>query len=202
MHRRSTTLSILSGVLSLVSKLEERRNESLNKEEKQQAVSSLREKFSTTKIALLTDYRGLTVSEMTVVRKKLRDASVEYRVVKNNLAKIALEGTGMELLKDHFEGPTAVALSYDDVVAPAKILSDAAKKYKKLEIRAGILEGSLLNKDEVARIASLPSREELLGMFLRALQGPLTGFAGVLSAPLRNLANALNAVKDKKAAEA
>ncbi len=174
----------------------------MNREQKEQAVSFLREKFSTTKMALLTDYRGLTVSEMTGVRKKLRDASVEYRVVKNNLAKIASEGTSLELLKDHFEGPIAVALSYDDVVAPAKILSDAAKQYKKFEIRAGILEGSLLNKDEVTRIASLPSREELLGMFLRVLQGPLTGFAGVLSAPLRNLANALNAVKDKKAAEA
>jgi large subunit ribosomal protein L10 len=183
-----------------VNKLEERRNGSLNKQEKAQVVSSLREKFSTAKIVLLADYRGLTVVEITGLRQKLRDASVEFRVVKNNLAKIATEGTDYEPLKDHFEGPTAVALSYDDVVAPAKILNGAAKEFKHLDLRAGFLEGAVLSKEEIVQIALLPSREELLGMFLRVLQGPLTGLITVMNGSLRNLVNALNAVKDKKAA--
>jgi large subunit ribosomal protein L10 len=172
----------------------------LNKEQKRQTVATLNEKFSTAKIAFLTEYRGLTVTEMTGLRKKLRDASVEYRVVKNNLAMIAVEGTDLESLKEHFEGPTAVALSYDDVVTPAKILTEAVKQYKYLEIRSGVLDGSILEKEEIARIAALPSRDELLGMFLRVLQGPLTGFMTVLHAPLRDLVNALHAVKDTKAA--
>lgn len=174
----------------------------MNKQEKKEAVSVLREKFSGTKMALLTDYRGLTVEEMTGLRRKFRDASVEYRVVKNNLAKIASKGTSLEPLMEHFQGPIAVALSSDDVVAPAKILSEAIKKLKHLEIRTGVMDGIVLEKDEIARIAALPSRDELLGMFLRVLQAPLTNLMSVLNAPLRNLLNALNAVKDKKVSEA
>jgi large subunit ribosomal protein L10 len=183
-----------------VNRLEERRNKSLNKQEKTQVVSSLRDKFSVAKIALLADYRGLSVIDMTSLRKKLRDASVDFRVVKNNLAKIATQGTDFEPLKDHFEGPTALALSYDDVVAPAKILNDAVKEFKHFELRAGFLEGAVLDKAEIVKIAMLPSREELLGMFLRVLQGPLTGLITVMNGPLRNLVYALNAVKDKKTA--
>lgn len=172
----------------------------MNKKEKQQAVSALRDKFSGAKIALLTDFCGLTVADMTDLRKKFRAASVEYRVVKNNLAKIASKGTALEPLMDHFEGPTAVALSLEDVAAPAKILSEAAKKLKNLEIRSGVMDGTVLGRDEIARIAALPSRDELLGMFLRVLQAPLTGLTTVLHAPLRNLLNALHALKAKKEA--
>jgi large subunit ribosomal protein L10 len=182
-----------------VSKLEERRSPELNKQEKQQVVSDLRDKFSKAKIALLADYRGLTVIEMTEVRKKLREADVEFRVIKNNLAKIATEGTDLEAMRDHYEGPTVMALSYEDVVAPAKVLSQAVKEYKHLEIRSGIMGGNLLSKEEIMRIASLPSRDELLGMFLRVIQGPLSNLHSVLQAPLRNLVNALHALKDQKA---
>ncbi|MEK6776985.1 MAG: 50S ribosomal protein L10 [bacterium] len=172
----------------------------MNKQEKIQVVSALREKFSRAKMALLTDYRGMTVAEITGLRKKLRGASVEYSVVKNSLARIASDGTTLEPIKDQFEGPTAVVLSYGDPVAPAKILTDALKEFKNLGIRSGVFEGAVLSKADIAKIASLPSREVLLGMFLRVLQGPLTGFITVMQAPLRNLLTALNAVKEKKAA--
>jgi len=172
----------------------------LNRTEKEEVITKVREKFSEAKIGVLTGYRGMTVAEMTDLRKRLREASVEYRVIKNNLAKIASEGTPVEPLREHFTGPTAIALSFDDVVAPAKILNNATKDFKKLEILAGSMDGNLLNKDEIVRIASLPSRDELLGMFLRVMQAPVTGFATVLSAPLRDLMGVLNAVKDQKAA--
>ncbi len=172
----------------------------MNRTEKEEVITKVREKFSEAKIGVLTGYRGMTVAEMTDLRKRLREASVEYRVIKNNLAKIASEGTPVEPLREHFTGPTAIALSFDDVVAPAKILNNATKDFKKLEILAGSMDGNLLNKDEIVRIASMPSRDELLGMFLRVMQAPVTGFATVLSAPLRDLMGVLNAVKDQKAA--
>lgn len=172
----------------------------MNKQEKIEMVAALREKFSRAKMALLTDYRGMSVSEMTGLRRKLRGASVEYGVVKNSLARIASDGTTLEPIKDQFEGPTAVVLSYEDPVAPAKILTDALKENKYLAIRTGVFEGAVLSKAEIAALASLPSREALLGMFLRVLQSPLTGLMTVMQAPLRNLLNALNAVKEKKAA--
>jgi large subunit ribosomal protein L10 len=173
---------------------------SLNRTEKEQVVERFRGKFSDAKIGILTGYRGMTVSEMTELRSQLRKESVEYRVIKNNLAKIASEGTSLEPLKEHFNGPTAIALSYDDVVAPARVLNNAAKSFKKLEILAGSMDGNLLSQDEIMRIATLPSRDELLGMFLRVLQAPVTNFATVLTAPLRDLVGVLNAVKDQKAA--
>jgi len=172
----------------------------LNRTEKEEVVTRVREKFSKARIGILTGYRGMTVAEMTDLRRRLRDVSVEYRVIKNNLARIASEGTSLESLRDHFSGPTAIALSYDDVVAPAKILNNALKDFKKLEILAGTMDGNLLSRDEIKRIALLPSRDELLGMFLRVLQAPVTGFATVLAAPIRDLAGVLNAVKDQKAA--
>ncbi len=172
----------------------------MNRTEKEEVVTRVREKFAEAKIGVLTGYRGMSVAEMTELRKKLRAVSVEYRVIKNNLAKIASDGTPMEPLREHFSGPTAIALSYDDVVAPAKVLNDAVKDFKNLEILAGTMDGNLLDKDEIVRIASLPSRDELLSMFLRVLQAPVTGFATVLSAPLRDLAGVLNAVKEQKAA--
>ena len=172
----------------------------MNRAEKEAAVAVVREKFSRTKIALLADYRGMTVAEMTELRRKFREAAVEFRVVKNNLAKIALEGTPVEPVRDGFRGPTAVALGYDDPVAPAKILNEAAKAYKHLEIRTAVMDGTVLGAEEIARIAALPSREELLGMFLRVIQAPLTNLARVLQAPLTDLVCALRAVGEKKSA--
>ncbi len=172
----------------------------MNKTDKAKVVSTYREKFSDARIGVLAEYRGMSVAEISELRGKLREASGELRVIKNNLARIASEGTPMEPLKDHFKGPMAIALSYDDIAAPAKILSDAAKKYKHLEIMSGALDGALLDKSEIARIATLPSREELLGMFLRVLQAPVTSFATVLTAPLRDLVGVLNAVKEQKEA--
>lgn len=172
----------------------------MNKTEKAEVVSAYRGKFADAKIGVLAGYRGMSVAEMTQLRGKLREASVEFRVIKNNLAKIASEGTAMEPLKDHFEGPTAIALSYDDVTMPAKILSDAVKVYKHLDILTAAMDGALLDKSAIARIATLPSRDELLGMFLRVLQAPLSNFATVLTAPLRDLVGVLDAVKDKKEA--
>ncbi len=172
----------------------------MNKEKKQQVVQEYREKFASVKMGVLTEYRGLTVAEMTDLRKKLREASLDFRVVKNSLVKIAAEGTPLEAARDYFQGPIALVLSYDDVVAPAKLLTEAAKTHKKLQIRTGVMDGAILSNEELARFATLPSREELYSMFLRVLQAPLTQVCTALTAPLRDLANALNAVKEKKAA--
>ena len=172
----------------------------MNRADKAEVVSTYRQKFSEAKIGVLAGYRGMSVAEISELRGKLREASAELKVVKNNLARIAAEGTPMEPLKDHFKGPMAIALSYDDVAAPAKILSDAAKQYKHLEVMSGALDGALLDQSEIARIATLPSRDELLGMFLRVLQAPVTSFATVLTAPLRDLLGVLNGVKEKKEA--
>ncbi|MDX1764602.1 MAG: 50S ribosomal protein L10 [bacterium] len=172
----------------------------MNRADKAEVVSTYRQKFSEAKIGVLAGYRGMSVAEISELRGKLREASAELKVVKNNLARIAAEGTPMEPLKDHFKGPMAIALSYDDVAAPAKILSDAAKQYKHLEVMSGALDGALLDQSEIARIATLPSRDELLGMFLRVLQAPVTSFATVLTAPLRDLVGVLNGVKEKKEA--
>lgn len=172
----------------------------MNKTEKAEVVNTYRQKFSEAKIGVLAEYRGMSVAELSALRGKLREASSELKVIKNNLASIASEGTPMEPLKDHFKGPMAIALSYSDVAAPAKILSDAAKQYKHLEIMSGALDGALLDKSEIVRIAALPSRDELLGMFLRVIQAPVTNLATVLTAPLRDLVGVLNAVKEKKEA--
>ena len=161
------------------------------REEKQQLVSDITQKLRDSKTTIVTDYRGLDVAEVTELRKQLREAGVEFKVLKNTLVRRATSELELTAIDEHLVGPTAIAFSNDDLVAPAKIISDFAKKHNALEIKAGILEGKVLNVDEVKALAALPSREGLLSMLLSVLQ-----------APMRNMALAVKAVAEQKEAQA
>ncbi|MED1919756.1 MULTISPECIES: 50S ribosomal protein L10 [Bacillus cereus group] len=156
-------------------------------ETKQQVVTEIADKLRASKSTIVVDYRGLTVSEATELRKQLREAGVEFKVYKNSLTRRAAESAEMAELNEFLTGPNAIAFSNEDVVAPAKVLNDFAKNHEALEIKAGVIEGKLVTLDEVKAIATLPSREGLLSMLLSVLQ-----------APIRNLALATKAVADQK----
>jgi len=170
----------------------------LLRKEKERIVSELRGSLDGLKAAVLTDFRGLNVSEMTLLRNQLRGASIRYRVVKNTLAKLVLKGTKLESLADQIIGPTALALSYDDPVSPAKILEEFCKRQPKLEIKGGIVEGKVVDRDGVKKLAELPSREILLGQLLAVLTAGPTRLVGVFSANLQKLFLVLNAIQAQK----
>jgi large subunit ribosomal protein L10 len=170
----------------------------LKRMQKEKIVEALHEKFSKAKTALLTDFRGLNMSAISELRSQLRDASVEYQVVKNTLAARASEGTDMSLLRDHFSGPCAVALSYEDPVAPAKVLTKFSEENKALEIKVGIVDGRVIDLDGIIRLSKLPSEEELLAKLLMTLNAPITGFVTVLGGVLRNFMGVLEAIKCQK----
>ncbi|CQR71597.1 50S ribosomal protein L10 [Sporomusa ovata DSM 2662] len=169
-------------------------------QEKLQTVAGIKEKLSTTKGAVLTNYRGLTVAQDTKLRRQLREAGVEYRVFKNTMTRIAAKEAGIEGLDPYLEGPTAIAMSYTDPVAPAKVIADFVKenKLQALEVKAGLVEGKVIDADSVKALASLPAREVLIAQVLAGMQAPIAGFVNVLSGSLRNLVYALEAVRKQK----
>jgi large subunit ribosomal protein L10 len=167
-------------------------------DQKKEIVQGLNEKFSSSAVVILTDYKGLNVAKMNELRRKLQEANVEYQVVKNTLLRRAAEGTDVAAIVDQFTGPSAVAISMEDPVAPAKVLSDFAKDNDKLEIRAAVMEGKALGPDGIKALSSLPSREVLLGQLLNALNGVPTSLVRVLNAVPQNLMNVLAAIKDQK----
>jgi large subunit ribosomal protein L10 len=146
-------------------------------EKKKAVVAEIAEKLEKSKSTIVADYRGLTVKQMNELRKQLREAGVEFYVLKNTLTKRAADQVGQSDLNQFLTGPTAVAFSYEDVVAPAKILHKFAKDNKQLEIKGGLVEGKAVNFDEVKALAELPSREGLLSMLLSVLQAPIRNFA-------------------------
>ena len=169
----------------------------MQKNEKQEIVNELHEKFSRAKVAVLTNYSGIDVEQITELRSKLRQSKVEYRVVKNTLARKAAEGTGLSPLMDQFVGPVGIALGYDDVVAPAKLLAEFSKTQPKLELRVGVLDGKLLRQADIKALASLPSLSALRGKIVGLLQAPASRMVGVLQAPAGQLARVLKAKADK-----
>jgi large subunit ribosomal protein L10 len=170
----------------------------LKRNEKEKVVEALHDKFSRARSVLITDYRGLDMSAMSELRQRLRDASVEYRVVKNTLMTRAADGTNMALLKDHFAGPCAVALGYEDAVAPAKVLMKFSEENAALEVKVGIFEGQVVDLPGIKRLAKLPSREVLLAQLLSVMNAPVTSLVTVLSGVLRNFLGVLEAVKRQK----
>ena len=174
-----------------------------NIEEKSQVVAEIKEKFQQSKGVVLADYRGLTVAEVTQLRNQLRQAGVEYKVLKNTLVRRAAQEVGVEGLEAYLEGPTALAFSADPV-APAKVLSDFVKtnKLKTFQIKAGVVEGRVVGPERVKDLAELPSREVLLAMVLRGMQAPLAGMANVLQGPIRKMGYALEEVRKLKEAQA
>ncbi|MBE3587518.1 MAG: 50S ribosomal protein L10 [Thermoanaerobacteraceae bacterium] len=172
------------------------------KREKQVMLADLTEKFKTSKSAILTNYRGLDVAAMTRIRRRLREKNSEFKVAKNTLMAIAAREVGLEGLEPYLEGPTAVVFGYEDPVAPAKVLSELSREFKQLEVKAGILEGKVIDVGGVRQLADLPSREILLGKVLGGMQAPMYGFASALQGLLRNLVYVLEAVRKQKAGEA
>ena len=172
----------------------------MNRTEKEQVVQELSERLKTTVAAFVADYRGINVEQATKLRRELTQVGVEYRVVKNNLLKLAAKDTPAEALQDFCTGPTAIALSGDDPVAPAKILNKFAKDIEAFELKAGVLSGKLLTVAEIGALADLPSREELLAKALSCMNAPVSNFVGTMAAIPRSLVQVLNAIGQDKAA--
>jgi len=167
----------------------------MKREEKQQMIDSLSETFRSAKSVVLMDFRGMKVVDATELRRQVSRASCGYRVVKNSLALIATKSTAFEVLKDHFQGPTAIAYSNKDPVALAKVLTDFAKNSPALQFKAAVVEGRLFDGARVAEIARLPGRGELIGKLMFLLNAPVQRLATVLNAPIRNLAVVLGQIK-------
>jgi large subunit ribosomal protein L10 len=167
-------------------------------EEKKEIVDDLHGRFAKSSLVILTDFTGLDVAMVSDLRRKLKEAGVEYKVAKNTLMARASEGTPAAVLKGLFQGPGAVAISYSDPVTPAKILTKFADDSKKLGIRAAALNGKLIDLDAVKALAALPSREVLLGQLLSVMAAVPTSMVRVLAGVPRGLLNVLNAHKDKK----
>ena len=169
-------------------------------EEKKKIVEGLRERFLKSKVVIVTDYKGLDVTAITDLRRKLRESEIEYRVAKNTLLIRASEDTDVEIIKDTFKGPSAIAISYDDPVAPAKVLTDFAKEHKQLEIKVGVMKGKALDPGAIKALSALPSREQLLGQLLFVMNGVPTSLVRVLNNIPQQLMNALQAIKEQKEA--
>ncbi len=175
-----------------------RGGERMARPEKVAMVQEIRERLSKAQGTVVADYRGLNAGQMTALRRELREAGVEFKVLKNTLTILAARELEMEDLIPFLSGPTAFAFGYEDPVSPAKIISDFSKKHKKLEIKGGILEGKVLDSAGVGDLADLPSREVLLSMVVRGMQAPISGMVNVLQGNLRNLVYALEAVRKQK----
>ncbi|WP_318616158.1 50S ribosomal protein L10 [Sporosarcina sp. YIM B06819] len=151
-------------------------------EAKQAVVGEISDKLKASASVVVVDYRGLDVGQVTELRKQLREAGIDFKVYKNSMSRRAAEAVGLEGLNEYLTGPNAIAFSNEDVVAPAKILNDFAKKNDKLEIKAGVIEGVVASEADIKALAELPSRDGLLSMLLSVLQAPMRNFALVTKA--------------------
>lgn len=163
-------------------------------EKKEKIVESLRETFTRCNVGILTDYRGLTTAEIIDLRRKLREAGIEYRVVKNSLAQFAAKNAGIDELADSFTGPIAMAFGYGEIPEPAKVLTDYIRTTKSiLSIKGGFLADRILSPGDVESLARLPSREVLIGQVLAGMQSPIYGLVNVLAGPIRGIMGVLQA---------
>ncbi len=170
-----------------------------SRQEKARMLEDIRGKFSGAQTAVLADYRGLTVAEVSELRRRLKEKGVDFVVVKNTLAWIAAKEMGLDGLRPFLEGPTAIAFGMEDPAAAAKGVLDFIEDKKKMTVKAGVLDGKVIDLEAVKALAKLPSRAELLARVLGCLQGPLAGLASCLQAPLRGFTTAVDAVREKRA---
>ncbi len=161
-------------------------------------VAAISESLKSSVAGVLVDYRGLTVEEDTQLRNEFRKAGVEYKVVKNTLTNFAAKEAGLEGLDEVLHGPTSLATHATDLVAPAKIIVEFAKKHEVVEIKSGFVEGKVISVDDIKRLASLPSKEELVASVLRGFNAPVSGLVNVLNGNIRGLVCALNAISQKQ----
>jgi large subunit ribosomal protein L10 len=169
------------------------------KAQKQETVTALATRLKRSTTLYVTDFTGLDVAKMTQLRRRLRQAGTEFVVVKNTLARRALGDAQVPGLEQHLAGPTGLVLAGADPVAAAKVLADFAKEFEKPAIKVGLVDGKAMTPAQVTRLASLPSRLELLSQLGGALQAPLAGFAGALNGLLMNMVGALEALRAKRA---
>ena len=167
---------------------------------KTQNIEEIKEKINKAQSVVLVDYRGLNVEQLTELRSLYRKAGVEYKVYKNTMMRFAFKDSGLEGFNEYLKGPSAIAFGYDDPVQVAKITSEFAKKNEKLEIKAGIVDGKIIDVSGVNSLAELPSREVLVAQALGGLNAPIQGFANVLQGTIRSLAIVINAIAEEKAA--
>ena len=171
-------------------------------EQKKQQLAELSEKLKNSVTGVIVNYKGITGADDTKLRKSLREAGDEYKVVKNTLLGRALKEAGIDGLDSVLEGTTAIALSSEDYVGAAKILCEYADKSKTFEVKAGFVDGKMIDAEGVKNLAKLPSKEVLLAQVLGGLNAPITGFANVLNVTMKGLVVSLNAIAEKKGAEA
>ncbi len=173
----------------------------MNKSEKQQVITEVAETVSRSSAMYFTDFSGLTVEQATDLRRELRKAGVEYRVVKNTLIKKALEQvTGYDKVYNKLVGPTGVAFAFDDAVVPAKVIDKFIEKHHKLSLKAAVLEKQVYDGAKLKEIARLPSKKELMASILGSIQSPLAGVPTVINAVMRELVSVIDEVGKKKAA--
>jgi large subunit ribosomal protein L10 len=170
----------------------------LDRKEKEIFVADMKERLQRAKATFLVDYQGLHVEAINKLRKDLKDMGSDFRVIKNRLAKLACQDTETESLKEHFEGPCGLAITYEDIVAPAKVLVDFSKDNKKLDIKIGQMSGKAMDFNAIKRLAELPGRDELLSQVLSAMKEVPTSLVRVLNGLLVNLLNALKAIEATK----
>lgn len=170
----------------------------MNREEKAKIIQELREKADRATIAIVTDFKGLSVEEMTNLRSNLRQQNVDFKVVKNTLARIALEDSQHQVIKDKFKDCCAVAFGFDDPVVAAKVLVDFEKKSKKFKSRFASLEGKYLEGESLKALSELPGRDELLAKTLGTMNAVPTNFVCLFANLIRGILNVLNGVKEQK----
>ena len=167
---------------------------------KQDKIEAMKENFSKAKVAVVTEYRGMSVEEITKLRRALQKEDSDYMVTKNTLAKVAAKGTQFEVLEEVLKGPVAIAFGFKDEVAPAKVLKKFIKEAKKGQVIAAALDGKLLDAKETAVLADLPSKEELYAKMLGCINSPATGIAGAVNAVMSGLVRAMDQVAKQKSA--
>mgnify|MGYP001503131175 FL=1 len=173
----------------------------MNRSEKEAIVAEVAERATRASAMYFADFTGLTVEQATELRREFRKAGVEYRVVKNTLAKKALERvTGYDAVYDKLIGPTGIAFSYDDVVAPAKIIKKFSEKSGKLKLKVAVLEKQVFDGSRLDELSKLPTRAELMAGVLGSIQAPISGIVGAIGAVIRDLVNVIDAIEKKKAA--
>jgi large subunit ribosomal protein L10 len=165
-------------------------------EKKKQVVDQLKEKIDSANVLIISDYRGVSVKQITELRRKLYAQKSEFKIIKNTLLRRALEAAGFEKLNEHLAGPIGVLLGYQDPVEPLKALVDFIDENEKGEIKAGVVEKSLIDKKGIAEMAKLPPKEVLLAKVVGGFQAPIYGLVNCLQGNLRKLVYALNAIKD------
>ena len=170
----------------------------MDREDKRRLVADFHTRLEKAQGTFLMDYQGLNVETINRLRKGLREVDAEFQVVKNRLLKLACQGTDTALLEEQMRGPSAIAVTYEDVVGPAKILVDFSKEFKKLEIKSGQIMGKAIDEEAIKRLAELPGKDVLLALVLSAMQGVPASLARVLNGILAKLLNVLKAIQQEK----